>query len=373
MKNKKILLISPEPWGENFVSKHHYANYLSLNNEVYFLNPPTTFSKIPFASMGFRSNKIHNNLTQIDYLNLVPKLNDLPTKIQDRIYKIQAKKIQKHLKIDNFDLVWTFDPNRFFQQSVWEAGKRIYHTVDVHSGKSREEVLAKTSDLVLLSSALLRERLNNYNSNIVKTGHAADIINFEKHKHAQMELPGQNTIKAGLISNFNGNVDYDLIELIADFNPNIDFIFVGPFETNNLGKTPLTIQKRVAELKKRKNVYFVGAQPAQELIKWMNSFDINLVLYREDKRDIIINPHKMMGYFYAGNITISSWFNEYKERKDELLLMTNNNEELPELIKKTSLDLKHWNRAEAKEFRRQFAIDNSYQNKINQIAKILYN
>ena len=37
LKNKKILLISPQSWGTMFVAKHHYAIELAkLGNEVYF-------------------------------------------------------------------------------------------------------------------------------------------------------------------------------------------------------------------------------------------------------------------------------------------------------------------------------------------------
>ena len=36
--DKKILIISPEPWGVNHISKHHYALALiKKGNTVYFL------------------------------------------------------------------------------------------------------------------------------------------------------------------------------------------------------------------------------------------------------------------------------------------------------------------------------------------------
>ena len=39
--DKRILIISPEPWDHIPVSKHHYARKLAkLGNRVYFLNPP---------------------------------------------------------------------------------------------------------------------------------------------------------------------------------------------------------------------------------------------------------------------------------------------------------------------------------------------
>ena len=41
LKNKIILLISPQAWGNMFLAKHHYAIELAkCGNQVFFLNPP---------------------------------------------------------------------------------------------------------------------------------------------------------------------------------------------------------------------------------------------------------------------------------------------------------------------------------------------
>jgi hypothetical protein len=47
LSGKNILLISPESWGQNHVSKHHYATELSKNNKIYFLNPPSSKKQYP--------------------------------------------------------------------------------------------------------------------------------------------------------------------------------------------------------------------------------------------------------------------------------------------------------------------------------------
>ena len=95
---------------------------------------------------------------------------------------------------------------------------------------------------------------------------------------------------------------------MAKQNPAVDFIFVGPYKLNNLSEAVDTayITSHVELLEKLDNVFFMGPVPSKSIINWLNHFDINLVLYREDKRNIIINPHKMMGYFYSGKITICS-------------------------------------------------------------------
>ena len=133
------------------------------------------------------------------------------------------------------------------------------------------------------------------------------------------------------------------------------------------------IEDKVNDLKILKNVFFIGSKPSREIISWLKSFDINLVLYRSDKRDIIINPHKMMGYFYAGKITVCSWFNEYKDVNQTFLYMTNNNHEIPEIIAQIGSDLNYWNDKKLTAKRRNFAINNSYDKKIEAISSLLYN
>jgi len=371
MKNKTILLISPEAWGKSFVSKHHYANYLAKNNTVYFLNPVLSSKFNPFSNINVELKNIKDNLVQVSYQNLLPRLNRLPKFIQRYIYNNQAKQIQKALNIEKFDIVWSFDPYRFWNQNVWNTFKSIYHTVDVHFTKSFELEISKSSNIVLLSSEMLRKNLKKSNNNIFYTGHASDIDHFSLVNEQKIKLPGHNTIKAGLVGNFNNNVDYNLIFEIAKHNVLIDFIFIGPFEANNLGRTQ-SQKSEITKLEKLKNVFFIGEIPSKDINLWLVNFDINLVLYREDKRDIIINPHKMMGYFYTGKITICSWFNEYKNAKNEFVYITKTNSEIPKTIKKISESLRYWNKSELQHKRKQFAISNSYDKKIEEIANLLY-
>lgn len=371
LEDKIILLISPEAWGHNYVSKHHYANYLSQKNKVYFLNPATSPLKNKPGKMNIQTETVQNNLHIVSYNNLLPRLNNLPKAVQRSVYKKQAKKIIAFLGESKPDIIWSFDPFRYFDLGVWQVKRLIYHTVDVHFNKCYEHDIAASADLVLLSSELLRKNLSSSNSNIHYTGHAADIDHFSSDSKVTPKLPGNKKVKAGLIGNFNHNVDYDLIRNIATHNPEIDFVFVGPYSTHNLGEVSSSIEDQVNEINKMDNAHFIGSVPSEEIISWLNVFDINLVLYKEEKRNIIINPHKMMGYFYSGKITICSWFNEYKDSDPEFVYVSKNNHEIPDIIKKVNENLPHWNQEDFMKKRRKFAIDNSYPNKLLIIEDLL--
>ncbi len=95
ISGKTILLISPEGWGQNFVSKHHYAAYLAKHCTVYFLNPVSASNKTILGSVHGEIKPISKNLFTVSYQNIIPKLNAFPKFIQSIIYKKQAKQIQK--------------------------------------------------------------------------------------------------------------------------------------------------------------------------------------------------------------------------------------------------------------------------------------
>ena len=368
MKNKIILLISPESWGRNFVSKHHYANYLAKNNTVYFLNPPTTFTKNPFGDVKCKSSVITNNLTVVNYINLLPKLNNLPKAIQKSTYKKQAKQIQNAIGVAEFDLVWSFDPNRFFDQTIWQAKTTIYHTVDFHPNSKYEKEIILSSDLFLGVTNRILEEHTSYRKGIEIT-HAADLDGFEYTEN--ITLPGANKIRAIYTGNFHKHINYQLLDDLAKENPAVDFIMIGPTADSNLSSKN-TIEIRLLEkLKAKNNIHFIGSIPSTQLMSYINKCAINLVLFKKENELIHCSPHKLMGYFYSGNVTLSNFIEAHKNTSTEIITMCRTAEETLHQFEEIKSNLSEWNSAELTSKRKEFAIANSYLSKINTIENLL--
>ena len=69
--NKHILIISTEAWGNNHITKHHYATELAkLGNQVYFLNPVSDKTEVV---------TIFQNLKAIDHKPMFRGVNRLPS------------------------------------------------------------------------------------------------------------------------------------------------------------------------------------------------------------------------------------------------------------------------------------------------------
>lgn len=372
IKNKSILLISPESWGNVFVSKHHYANYLSKENNVYFLSPPEDWALSAIFSFKIKITRINKNLNVLTYKNPLPRINKLPAFIQRITYNYLAKKIQEKINVSELDIIWSFDPFRFWDFSGWKTKNKIYHTVDVHFNSKHEVKIAATANHIFATTEVLIEPLKQYNRNIYKIRHGADIDGFEVGANYKIQLPGNNTLKAGLVGNFNDNVDYDLLLACITKNPQIDFIMVGPYKSNNLSPTQ-QCNPQIETFQKFNNVFFLGEVKSVAIISYLTLFNINLVLYREDKRDIIISPHKMMAYFYSGNVTVASLIPEYTGASQGLIEMCDSNNEIPEKINAISQNINTYNSPELKLLRKGFAIENSYLAQIKKIGEIIYN
>lgn len=370
MEGRKIVfLISPEYWGNNFVSKHHYANYLSAKYLVYFIQPPSKWSFKNIFSTNIETKAINPNLLLVEMANILPRLNYLPKFVQDILFKIQAKRILGALKIKNPFIVWSFTPMIYWNLNIWNATKKIYHTVDFHPAKF-EKHTCESADIVVSVTDLVSQPILQYKPIIYNLGHGADIDSFVKANLNEVVLPGANRIKAGYVGNFHNQINYDLLKQLALRNLNIDFIMVGPYGKSNLSHFNTISNEDFEELKAMKNVFFIGSVPSNKLMSYLLHFDINLVLFKDDKKIIHCNPHKMMGYFYAGGITVSNFLDEYKDKR-HLLLMADEEKEIEGLFKYAAENLEDLNSEEKKLRRRKFAEANSYALKIEEIENLL--
>ncbi len=368
MKGKVILLISPEPWGANFVSKHHYANYLAKENTVYFLNPAHGFRKKPFVKIEAKNTTVHQNLTVINYVNLLPRLNTFPRFIQRINYKLQAKLIRKHIG-EKLDIVWSFDPLRYWNQQVWGDLVTIYHTVDFHpAAKYEKEIILSSTHFLGVADLILDD------FKAVRKGvcipHAADLDGFSSTEAAL--LPGKNSIRACYVGNFHRHIDYGVLLQMANENTQVDFILIGPVTASNLSIGNSIKKEQLARLENLSNVHFIGSVPPKKLMSYIQQCSINLVLFKKEHERLHCSPHKLMGYFYSGNVTLANYIDAHKNTPTEIIQMVNDQGTIPDEFKKIVNHIEAHNTAELTTLRKQYALANGYADRILAIEKIIY-
>lgn len=363
--NKNILIISPEPWGKSFVSKHHYALELSgRENNVFFLNPPKS---------GFIGNshiyEINENLKIIDYNNAFKGINYLPSKLNDLFSYFQIKRILKKIGNIRIDVVWSFDPFRFQNLNLFNASIKIYHTVDVHD-TSLEFRIAKHSDILLATSERILAKFDTIKLKKYKINHGVSAsFLFDRVMDGNDDTKGP--VKVGYIGNLNYHfLDRKVLKEIILNNKEIEFYFIGPYIQKKL--TSVNANNDFIDfLKEQSHVHLLGEVPSPDLVKYLHTFDLFLMCYHGSiYKAQMANPHKILEYLISGKIIVSHYIDEYKDKR-ELLLMANQNEDIPGLFKKAVENLEYYNHQEYVKKRVAYALDNTYLKQIERIEKLI--
>ncbi|MGB0424883.1 MAG: hypothetical protein ACPGED_11180, partial [Flavobacteriales bacterium] len=101
------MIVSPEAWGKNKLSKHHYAIGLAeRGNQVFFLQAPNEYGT---TTSG------HEKIQIIDYKPFTG-LSKLPEILAKRILKREWKRVFHMIGLVP-DLIWSFDNSVLFDFS----------------------------------------------------------------------------------------------------------------------------------------------------------------------------------------------------------------------------------------------------------------
>lgn len=359
LSSKKILIISPESWGQNHVSKHHYAIELSKNNKVFFLNPPSSF---------FEIKSIFSTLLIVDYKPLFKGLRFIPSFLSALMIKIEVLLLEKKLNT-KFDIIWNFDSSRFFNLSFLPDRLRIIHIVD-YIENFQLGPLSKTCDIGFCTSKFILEKMQNFNDTVFNIGHGVslkriddEIKRFENDKEFinRVAYVGNLSIKY---------IDWEIIYELVKENPLVAFYFIGPEGESNLGNTS-NVDEYLFEIKTFPNAFFTGSINADEIIPKLKGIDILLLIYRSHEYfEQLANPHKVLEYLATGKTILASWTEEYKNHPT-LLEMTDSNEEIPLKFNEIIRNLDDYNSPEKQAERIVFAKAHTYKKKIQQIEQLI--
>ncbi len=355
LKSKYILLISPEPWGNNFVSKHHYAVTLAKQgNTVYFLNPPSSvFSVQPTT---------YENVYEVNYTPFLKGLRYLPEPLQRQLMRQKYEKLQQ-LTNATFDVVWSFDNSVFYDFSALPGNVlKISHIVDLNQDFQTAKA-AGTADICFCTTDFIKEKLLPYNKHVYKIHHGYTPPRVANEKAV---LPGNNVTKAVYVGNLAfPYIDWQVIYQLVNQHQTVDFVFVGPDGKSNLSKNIYTNADKEA-VKAMHNVYFIGSVPHQQIPGVLEQADVLLVVYKEEYHREQASPHKFMQYLGSGKVIVATYTDEYKD-KSELLEMTVRNRDLPKKFKQVVQHLTCYNSLENRAKRKSFAVSNTYKKQIERI------
>lgn len=352
LRDKNILLISPEPWDHIFVSKHHYAVHLGRrSNKVFFLNPP---GKRPSVT-----GTDYQNVWSVHYAGFPKGLRYYPGALQRHFIRRRFHELERLCGAD-FDIVWSFDNSVFFDFSAL-PGKvlTISHIVDLTQDFQFHKA-ASTANLCLGVTREIVNRLKKANprSFFVQHGYAqpGDI--------AEIHLPGTHAIRVGYAGNLDLRyIDWNLLDRIISEHAGVGFYFAGPHKENSA----------VDRLRQKPNAHFLGKLPSAQLGSFYRKMDVLLLCYlADDYPDQLANPHKIMEYLGSGKVVVATRTGEYEAFESPgMLVMSRQNGEFADKLSQVLQGIEKWNAPDKQELRRRWAQDNSYDRQIDRIVELL--
>lgn len=357
---KTVYLISPEPWGDNMISKHHYALLLaSKGHQVYYFNPPTD---------QFALRSINDNLTVVSYKKL-GGLNRIPSAFRSILQKWQFNKLRRKLSISNPDLVWSFDPFVFQNLHVF-GGKalKIYHSVDDHS-THLEAQIAKSADIVFAISDLILRKFDTIDKPKYFINHG--LANHFVEKTPKSNARNNQKLRIGYVGNLNHPfMDYPKLLNLVEENQGIQFTFIGPYQTANLTRKVL-FHDEITRLKSSPNVDLLGSVPSHELPNLIDQFDAFLLCYHSTRnKTYTSNSHKLLEFLSTGKPIVSHYIDQYKgsAAKEGLILMEDDKHSLREKFHELITDFEKYQNAELALQRIELAKANTYENQWQRIV-----
>ncbi|MEK6238895.1 MAG: hypothetical protein N2C14_29620, partial [Planctomycetales bacterium] len=161
LRNRDVIVASPQPWSPYWVSKHWIAHELSRYNRVLFVEPPVHvggLARRPWSDrkewkrLLRRPRRVHPNLHALAPL-LAPSWLDYPDEVA------QVEQAMGRLEFRN-PLLLNFTVNTGYARRL-PVSTKVYYCVDPFPA-AQESVVCRSSDLLYATSESYREKFAGY-------------------------------------------------------------------------------------------------------------------------------------------------------------------------------------------------------------------
>lgn len=352
-----ILIISPDPWDEHFVSKHHYARELARRgHRVLFHGPPDATGPMWLQPVKDACGE----LSVLHAPRVARGLRFLPASLRRSVEATWLRHVEE-LAGFPIGVVWSFENSRFFDMGFAGARLKIYQQVDLNQNFHPAHA-ANSADIVFALNEPIANRLRclGVNKPVHLVSHG---LNVASGVVARPDLP-TDRIHAAYIGNLGiAYLDVDAFAtVVRSHGPHVNFHLFGSFTE----ATPL--RQVLAGLE---NVTWYGWQDPQVVYRYLSVMDIGMVLYRtEMDPEQISNSHKILEYLHSGAVVASSFLSDYRQRPD-LIEMAPFDGSFPDLFASVVGRLEILNTPEQRQKRNAYALQHTYPRKLDQIEAII--
>ncbi len=183
-----------------------------------------------------------------------------------------------------------------------------YPNVDATVVSKYDRRLKAEADLTVFANRLLYKEEAKNCKKAIYLDHGVDYKLFaaaENRKEIPIDL---KNIKRPIVGFFGGidehTSDIALLQRVVDLLPHTSFVFVGKASAD------------ITNLNKRKNVWFLGQKPYEQIPHYGKCFDVAIMPWRQNHWIEACNPIKLKEYLALGKPIVSTPFPELKKYLD---------------------------------------------------------
>ena len=372
---KRILLLSPNPWGTMRVSKHHYAEALARRgNSVYFLEPPHG---------RWRTRPSVRTTDAADGVVVIEPGVGAPLVARYKAARVYGLMLRSYVRRvvaaigGPPDIVWCFDSNTYPDLSWFGAPLRIYHPVDFTAGPVAPRV-ASTADVIFCVAPEILAQFGSTRVPRIVIPHGLAEAFARRARERTVSAPARDGARrVGYVGNlFHAGVDHAVLRALVDAHPDVEFHFWSPgrFRESTLsGSDSREVQESVTTLRARLNVVSHDPAPPAELAAAFEGMDVLLLCY-DVRRDPNggVNSHKVLEYLSTGRVVVSSRISAYAGTGDLVRMPdAEDNARLPALFADTLRHLDLFNAPPLQRRRIELALDNTYERQVERVERAL--
>ena len=183
----------------------------------------------------------------------------------------------------------------------------VYHIDDEYSfsvddsplGEIEKSLICRSNEVIIHSPNLMRKK-GDLNENTYVAPNGVDYSLFSSSTEEPTDYQSIPHPRIGCVGVIKTQLDLELLDDIAEKRSDWSIICVGPI--GYLGQD----QKWLDRLQDRRNVYFLGLKPPNELPAYIQHLDACLMIYKENDYTNSIYPLKLHEYLASGMPVVSS-------------------------------------------------------------------
>jgi glycosyltransferase involved in cell wall biosynthesis len=196
---------------------------------------------------------------------------------------------------------------------VLSADAVIYHCVDQHlvetgpGGAHLEEFerrLADWADLMVVTSRTLQAEKRSLTRRVLCVENPADLAHFHQVSDDTVQVAAELQVLPRPIVGYVGNIasykiDLALLRGLAEQNENMNFVLIGEI---GVGEAHTS----VTDLRKFRNVHFIGPRPYEDLPRYIKAFDVCIIPFLTTGVGAHSFPMKFFEYLASGKPVVTT-------------------------------------------------------------------